>query len=636
MRHLILLSNDDRWVQVIGRRAAFVHGIDRRCIHRAKTSRAQEGTEEWVAQTFQRLATTIEGILGQCLEGATGLRRVIGVVDIVEYAISPADINPMVRNDWPAVGAMLALAFPEIYWVFRASFRNPSVDQDARLIDAAHVSDNDDGIDHALTLMDAGLETLFDPFGLRNRYRTVMGDTMITPTLEDAITRPLRRAVAVSVDEEESYAYFNAYVAYRIGYRSHVVTSYAPLRLLFGPATRPSGGMPNFAAVLPEINVDVVFEDLFLNFPDRPRHIHLSDLERRADELPGLARAPQHVLVTVGLRTSKSSDTNKAFLARQRHLGLNSPTLPKPLSGIYDVWQRSNIKAWNVINDGYADDFDPNAGRSRSSDSDEGDHSTPGRLYIIASALLRRSRTIADRTTSVTAALYCATLALEAQELLGGRTPTISLEALSLKHEMEVAAECMFQGVEYNLDVRSRYADLEREVKGVCEWFDKKTRENSKLNALSSIVGRLVLRFRALNRYDEETALLADLRRLHRCLAARRYGRFGWAVFVPRWYFETLITSLGRFVFALFLWTAVLSVVYWIWPSPALTADGCGAQRAITSIAEAVSTFFAGELPADLYRRAAFLPVVAALGVISAFIHLGIFVSYLYGAIMRK
>ena len=52
--------------------------------------------------------------------------------------------------------------------------------------------------------------------------------------------------------------------------------------------------------------------------------------------------------------------------------------------------------------------------------------------------------------------MYGALLALEAQELLANRTPTTALEALAVRHELEVTAECMFYGVEYNFDVRRR------------------------------------------------------------------------------------------------------------------------------------------------------------------------------------
>ena len=74
---------------------------------------------------------------------------------------------------------------------------------------------------------------------------------------------------------------------------------------------------------------------------------------------------------------------------------------------------------------------------------------------IIAEKLMERSRRLLKNSESVIDAIHAATLALEAKELLACKTPTKSLEALSLQHQAEVEAESMFYGVEYDLDVAS-------------------------------------------------------------------------------------------------------------------------------------------------------------------------------------
>ncbi len=55
-----------------------------------------------------------------------------------------------------------------------------------------------------------------------------------------------------------------------------------------------------------------------------------------------------------------------------------------------------------------------------------------------------------------------ATFATDALELTGHRTPTTALEALSTKHQLELTAECHFSGIEYNVDVKSRLAEIRK------------------------------------------------------------------------------------------------------------------------------------------------------------------------------
>ena len=84
-----------------------------------------------------------------------------------------------------------------------------------------------------------------------------------------------------------------------------------------------------------------------------------------------------------------------------------------------------------------------------------------------------------------------AVLATDAAELLGGRTPTLTLAAIALKHEYEARAECAFVGVGYHFDVDGRIAEIGTQLRAVCQWFSRKNRRFSALDATVVITNRL-------------------------------------------------------------------------------------------------------------------------------------------------
>src|SRR5205085_6309754 len=141
---------------------------------------------------------------------------------------------------------------------------------------------------------------------------------------------------------------------------------------------------------------------------------------------------------------------------------------------------------------------------------------------VIASRLIQRADHVLQSASSLPQAIHGALLALEAQEYLGHRTPTTSLEALALKHQLEVLAECMFYGVEYNMDVMSRFQEIQKEVDSIGWWFQPGSRKLSKLNAEIRIVSEMLKMFRDHSQFDEEQKSLKRIRTLHRHLWFRR------------------------------------------------------------------------------------------------------------------
>ncbi|MDQ7052311.1 MAG: hypothetical protein Q9P14_05270 [candidate division KSB1 bacterium] len=117
-------------------------------------------------------------------------------------------------------------------------------------------------------------------------------------------------------------------------------------------------------------------------------------------------------------------------------------------------------------------------------------------------------------------------MALEGKELLGNKTPTSALRALAIQHDAEITAESMFYGIEYNINVKERFREIEREVKSISRWFHRSSRKRSELNARLTIIENLAKRFRDLNQFEEEQQCLAEARKLRFEFWMRQGGTF--------------------------------------------------------------------------------------------------------------
>jgi hypothetical protein len=268
-------------------------------------------------------------------------------------------------------------------------------------------------------------------------------------------------------------------------------------------------------------------------------------------------------------------------------------------------------------------------------------HSAPGRLLLVAERLVQRAERIRRVAQTVPEAIHAALLSLEAQEYLGHRTPTTSLEALAVKHQCEALAECMFYGVEYNIEVQSRLEEIDRDVRSIVTWFGPMTRSFSMLSAEIGIVSDITLTFRGHNQFDEEQMCLARARALHRRLWFVRNRRWAWIVYPVRAYVESLVGSLSRFLTAIVAWILLLSLLYARYcPLPARPS---GAKPEISPVlqafADAVVSFFGTQPPHDilvLASQGAGALTVALVAIVAGFVHLGIFVSYLYSSLARR
>ena len=587
-------------------------------------------TPDWqVTDEFNRICDWIETKVC-CGNNIAALRETVAITDIAPLHFGEGSyLNPLCKvadkeqdeeKAWSSLLALLILAFPEIQWVALpdpcdSPKPEPKVLPKDVIFRKAHVLDD---LREVFLLKRDGFVPLFDPSGLRNRIRQLI---LIDPqTVHRDV--PLRPMQAAAIDDEKSYTYLHAYTAYRFGFRSHVVTTEKMMSRLFSPDSLGRIG-----------DKFLVFEDLFLKFaePDAERERqspHISSLTDRDRFYTCLRGAAYRIVVTSGHRRKQDQNIlrdNRQYLKELRNSQHNR-VLSKPLAGVFDLWEESGLD--RKLERGLADGFvwPPR----HTSEEATGGHSAPGRLLEVAARLIDRAERFLPEVRSVADCVHGAVLACDAYELLAERTPTSALEALMLKHQFEVLAECQFCGVQYSLEVKSRIEDIQREVKSLSFWFDPRREEFTRWNAEAAIVSKLIKIYREYNNFDEEQKVLARNRTLHRKMW---FFRKRWAViFQPlAWYIEWLLGSLPRFIVAMGLWVFVLSALYF----------AAGPTKLPSYLTPLTASLYAGfesffGLTAPPGELGTFSNGVILLAISGGFVHLGVFISHLYTIVSRK
>jgi len=549
-------------------------------------------------------------------------REVIVVVDQISFD----DLNPIGSSGWSSVIAMLILTFPEFRWVF-GLIRGGSGSSFAET--------------HSLsTLSNSQSEPLFDGTGLREHVRSKARNCPENQKLADYL--PKRTNVAVTIDDEESYAYFHAYAAYRFGYRSQPIISERLAFEFFGSESLPA--VINFHGP-----VALTIEDYYLNFADHDNNrvgkdLHLSSLTDRCALLPGLDREntgvpkrPSRVFVTAGLERRGDEDKWKANegvsaeLKNQSRLGTR---VFKPVAGVYGFWKEAGLMASGLGHNenGYASDYD--LAPSESDGQSSSGHSAPGKLLEIASRLINRAQQIVDTSRTVEDSVHGAVLATDALELLGNRTPTTALEALSLKCSLEVKASCQFHGVQFHISTQPLLEDLQLRVAHISKWFNGSRRRNAELNAEIRIVTDLAGIFRENAQFDEEHQCLNRIRELQRKIWFRKNPAY-YPFYPLAFYVDFLLSSIPKFATMLIVWVLGLACLY------ALTSNGDLMTGFYGGLKYSVSSFFAVQPPIDTAMAIRNVGPwrgwgVITLAITSGFLHLGIFISHLYSIVVRR
>lgn len=322
--------------------------------------------------------------------------------------------------------------------------------------------------------------------------------------------------------------------------------------------------------------------------------------------------------------------------------GKEVKTVYKPSGGIYNLLEKSCLqkdywkyqrKKWAVFKE----------------DTPEVDsHSAQGTLLEIAEILINRAERLYHEAKTVEECIYGAVLASKAIELLDYKTPTTCLEAIALRNKLEVKAECMFYGVEYNIAVKNRLRELKDEIKTISRWFHKSVKEKSSLNAQMMIVTEIMKIFREHGQFDEEQECMKYFRTLNRHWYFKRHPYF--IFFKPfRWYFDTLIGNFRYFLIAILLLPLIFGVISYarktdfkekgdgktiIAVQPVPDGNHQNDWDISNHIVNAYFTFY-GLQPVKFPENTS-AKVITVISIFAGFSHLGIFISYLFTILSRR
>ena len=572
-----------------------------------------------VALFFEDLADWIESEISSST-GHSGTPNVVILTDLCGFGVvSPHDLNPLVSvGGWEKVLGLLILGFPEVNWVFINGTPSYLWDLEYQGVVDSHFAICPKQLSDTLEKIGKSLSPpLFDGTGLRD----ILRKSLKQKKLEFI---PCRSDLAVAIDEEREYSWLNAYTAYRFGFRAQAISTYTDMETILGNSEHP--------------NPTLVFEDYFLQFGDHHPD-GFSCLRKRDSNFKCLRSSEYRILVTSGHHHGQNrevSEDNSRYLLNLRTEGKWNKELYKPLGGIFNLWKDSGLqrKLRNGGRFGLARGY---VWPPKKLDDNKGGHSAPGRLLVIAERLIARAEHLLSYSVnSVPQAVYGAVLATDALELLGGKTPTTSLQALALKHHFEVLAECQFVGMQEHMDVEGRINDITHEIDALCHWFGTKGRQKKVAgwNAELSILNTIITVFRDHNQFDEEQALLVRTRVLHRRLRFSKYPSIAKPLEIFPWYVEKLLTSFQLFITAIIFWILVLGSLYYLSINENYFTWHQG-------LADAFTSFIGLSPPSDNEFweatkgwNASFWLVAVTMGL--GFVHLGIFISYLYSIISRK
>lgn len=609
---------------------------------------------EWVAlphgttagENFDRTAAFLTDQLG---EGR--------ILTVFVDEVDPLKLDPLMPYGWNTLIAMLVLAFPEVRWHFLTLTGRPEESKESSTGKSALDRWQRFQALHGIGALHERRGTpLFDGYGLRQHVldciflREKVDPTGKRARITDSV--PKRTKIATVLDEEEGYRWLLACMAYRHGFRVHAIASWREAEALLGrdgkltPPDNPSKAHGNMAA-----EFALSLEDWFLGYPDQTIR-GMSKLDYRSEILPALGSKPPPLrrFLTVGhelqadgqaerrseqlaeLRLAESSQTGKRVRKKQQ-------VAYKPASGLYTLWKELGLnrdwtqECFESLADakmrrcrGLAPDYvwPPNSPRQLNGSKEDG-HSSEGRLLDVAEHLIKRATRFIDSVNTVTEAVRGAVLANHALELLGCQTPTVSVEALLLKHEFEVTAECQFVGVEYHLSMDERIKDIQTNLKPISQWLRKERREEFCLNAEAKILTRLVATLDEYGEYEESQVCQKRLRTLHHKIKNLHDRRTNPVLAILLWpfraYIEFVLRSLLHFSGAL----AIVTLLFCAGFKIANPVHSTGLHS--TMLAFFTVSFQDTNVATRLLSYSA-----AATGVLN----FGLLVTYLYSKMIRK
>ena len=604
MKHMLLITNNEFEARSLRRNLTIVHGFLHCQISEISISllaieydHRQSTYHTDLLVLYDRLFSWIDSILTQFSSDSVLLAfsSLWGYDETDLHSLNPLSVSDAGRGK---ITAMLMLAFPEVHWLMLGKSND-------KLFCDVHIVNGDELFREALRLSSEGFCPLFDATGLREKIKRCIRKYKFT----SSSYIPKRSRISVAMDEERSYALFNSYVAFRFGYRSHVITTYSMAKRLLSDEKYIK-------------RVSLAFEDCFLNFRDATSSLtkDWNKIEVRNKALPVLDNDKiVRVLVTSG--HEKGEDTKGQLPVKDWKI-----TLCKPVAGMFDMKKevlkrmgKSNLQTLPSCSFNRQHHYNH-------SETGEKDHSASGRLLDISTKLIDRAERRLSQVQTVAEAVTGAILSTEAMELIGNKTPTTALEALSLKHQYEVLAECQFHGVQTDVSVKDRLREIETEIK---TWFPETESSYGRIwNTEAQIFDRLLAIYAGHNRFEEECIIRGELSKLHMNIWFDRQHSlikvFKWPVVKP---ILRLVGSTPWLLISVAGWILALWILYSLVPS---------SRGVFDNFAFAYVSFFSVQ-PPDSYSNMKTVEVlIAFLGMALGFLHLGILISRLYAIMSRK
>lgn len=526
-------------------------------------------------------------------------------------------------SDWCVTGhetgvrpTELVLRYPEVYFIFLVRTVPTKFHIETREAHFVVIGDLTSLL-RQLSRHASGFRTYFDPTGLRRYLRRSRTDQL---EQQGNASR-----VAATIDEEKDFLLTNGYLLYSYGYDTALVPSLTEMEHLLGTGYTGKA-------------FDIILEDIDLRFPDisvsgtdgdaAHRGLTLGDgdgdrsrvdaaLDLRAKLFPGLGRLPKRQRVCVSTTAP---------------VGNEHPSVPKPFGGfLHPTWEKHLAGEGRGIRRGL---------QVTEVRTPHGSHSAPFTRQMIASALTDRAREIRKTAVGQEEAIHGALLALDAWQLLDGKTLALSLEALDILYGFEVKAECAFVGTAQSLKVGRRFHELRAVVETVVSKRNVKRRHQIN-NAMVEIADDLRRTYREYEQFDEEEEALNWVR--------------GYRVKLHKWwlqpfehYFVSIIRSFRRISMVCAAWIILFSL---LWAHFGSSYASCckDDELCIRDFSEAFEMSFTNFFAVDptalwkiftiqtadvtnlwMYQSAAFFQ--AFLG----FVHLGILIAYLYQKISRR
>jgi hypothetical protein len=514
----------------------------------------------------------------------------------------------------------LLLRYPEVYWIF-IILGTHKTETWCRLPGEARkhhfvTLEEPDGLGKIVELLrrhSNGFRAWFDPTGLR---RALRGE-------ED------QRVHGAAIDDEVEFAVMNSYVLYRNHCPTYILNSLAEMKNVLG------NGLDGSWSVL---------EDLELNFFDLPqKHLwesYLGTFVKQSDGSP----TPVEKVIRTRKETFKCLQTaNRIFVSSVPKAVSGHPCILKPYGGVY----AEELKAIQI----------PIKQVSAITTHLGGHPVGSARAQRLAENLIERAQNLEPDAKTAVAAIHAALLAMDARRLLRGGALTLSLDALAIQHRMEVTAECSFIGTASKLNTGERLRDIKDEIERIVKC---KYQVN---NAMVEIVDQLRRIYREFDQFMEEEEALKSVRCYEwklkywsplpasgiKLISSGMKSPVKLALGIPEAYFLLLMRGFGWIVLSVIIWIAVFAYGYWCLEKMGkvcgygLGYEGWFFHSAATFLA--LQQGIAGDPGIEQAGRSLTLVgesgfvwfwVISIAEMAFGFVHIGIFVSYLFQKISRR